>query len=367
MKAVFTGKNTKYKPIDSLPFPDYEPFGIQDMIDEYSHATRLTYRYCRSDARPYNIVASRSCPFSCTFCIHGHDRPPYRARSIESVMEEIKVSYERYQFNILIILDELFVANKKRMVAFCEGIIEGKERYGWDFNWMFQTHANARFNLESLKLAKRAGCFLFSYGLESASQPVLNSMNKKTKVSQIVEAIKMAEEAGVGFSGNLIFGDVAETEETIAESLSFWLEHCRRVFVFLSKVNPFPGSKLFDVCVERGLFADKREYYEHINDFKVNMTNIPIERYAALMGLIGHMETEWLFVKTVLNTRYEIESPDVESLDGESYMGGKKYKVTSECPYCGEESVYREIVNGFPFSLGTGCTKCNKKIKVEVR
>src|SRR3990167_9614363 len=31
--------------IDSLPFPDYSPFGINEMMDEYSMATRVLYRY----------------------------------------------------------------------------------------------------------------------------------------------------------------------------------------------------------------------------------------------------------------------------------------------------------------------------------
>ena len=149
--------------VDALPFPDYEPFGIQDMLDNYSMATRLLYRYSRPDARPFNIVASRSCPFNCTFCVHGHRDAPYRARSIENIMEEIRVSYEKYRFNILILLDELFAVNKKRMVDFCAGLFEGKKRYGWDFDWMFQTHASAKLDAESLAMARQAGCFFFTY------------------------------------------------------------------------------------------------------------------------------------------------------------------------------------------------------------
>ena len=187
--AKFTGTDYKYRDMNSLPFPDYEPFNIQEMIDEYSMATRVLYRYSRPDPRPYNIVASRSCPFTCTFCVHQRRGIPYRARSIENVMKEIRVSYEKYHFNILIILDELF-GNKKRLVEFSNGVLEGMEKYGWDFDWIFQTHANARFNLESLKLAKKAGCYLFSYGLESASPTVLKSMNKKMDIKQVADVIR---------------------------------------------------------------------------------------------------------------------------------------------------------------------------------
>ncbi len=350
-----------YRLIDSLPFPDYEPFNIQEMIDEYSMATRVLYRYSRPDPRPYNIVASRSCPFTCTFCVHQRRGIPYRARSIENVMEEIRVSYEKYHFNILIILDELF-GNKKRLVEFSNGVLEGMEKYEWDFDWIFQTHANARFDLESLKLAKKAGCYLFSYGLESASPTVLKSMNKKMDIQQVADVIRMAEEVGVGFAGNLIFGDIAETPDTIAESLAFWFEYGRKSDVFMAEVKPYPGSKLFEVFQERGMFGDKKDYYEHISDFSVNMTSIPDDMYGVLIQLIANLEKTWLFVQKTG------ASYTVEKTDGlfKSYTGKEFYKIEATCPYCGEEVVYGELVREFPFWLGTGCTKCNRKIKLEV-
>ena len=88
MKAAkFTRANYKYHPIDSLPFPDYEPFGIKEMLAEYSVATRVLYRYTRVEPRPFIIVASRSCPYACSFCVHHHRSIPYRARSVENIME----------------------------------------------------------------------------------------------------------------------------------------------------------------------------------------------------------------------------------------------------------------------------------------
>ena len=350
--------------VEAIPFPDYEPFGIKEMLDEYSIATRLLYRYSRHNARPYNIVASRSCPFSCTFCVHGHDRPKYRARSISSIMEEIRVSYKKYKFNVVILLDEMFAVNKKRMNEFSQGVLEGREKYGWDFDWMFQTHACAKLDLESLKLAKEAGCFLFSYGLESASPVVLKSMRKKMKIEQVIEAIELAEEAGVGFAANLIFGDVAETEDTIAESLAFWLTHGRKSDIFLGTLAPYPGSELFNRCQEMGMFLDKREYYETIDKIPINMTKIPDELYDGFMALNSHLERSWAFVK-----RAEDISIKKEDKDGlfKTYVGGDYYRITARCPFCKEYSTYVELINGDSLKLGTGCTKCNRKIRVEVK
>ena len=280
-------------------------------------------------------------------------------------MEEIKVSYEKYRFNVLLILDELFAANKQRMMDFSEAIIAGKRTYGWDFDWMFQTHANARLDLEALKKAKEAGCFLFSYGLESASPRVLQSMNKKLDIEQVREAIELARQAGIGFAGNLIFGDIAETEETMAESLSFWLEHGRDNFMFLAFVSPYPGSKLFNDVRGKGLFPDKKQYYEKIDEGVVPMAAILPKTFSGLVNLVQFMEKSWLFAKVAPVLSVELIPREDLFL---KYTGGSYFKIKTKCPFCGEGLEYLErLMDGkTPFWLGTGCTKCNRKIKVEL-
>ncbi|KKU25778.1 MAG: Radical SAM domain protein [Microgenomates group bacterium GW2011_GWC1_46_16] len=349
-------------PIDSLPFPDYSPFGIDEMLDEYSMATRVLYRYSRPDPRPFNIVASRGCPYACTFCIDHHRS--YRARSIENIMEEIKVSYERYKFNILILLDELFAVSRNRLNDFSQAVLQGKEQHGWDFDWCFQTHARARFDLESLKLARQAGCYMFSYGLESASPTVLKSMDKKIEIEQVTEVIKMVEEAGIAFSANLIFGDVAETQDTISESLSFWFKYGQRCCIFLAEVKPYPGSALFNECLKRGLIADKKQYYETIDTVPINMTAMDDRTYAAMMSLLAQLEQGWLFPQKAMDVHYEVESNHRGKY--QTYVGGDYYTVMAKCPYCGEVSPYRQLMPGVPFMLGLSCLKCQRKIKVEV-
>mgnify|MGYP001594167223 CR=1 FL=1 len=354
--------SSKIDNIDTIPQPDYEPFGITDMMDNYSMATRLLYRYSRTYPRPFGIVTARGCPFSCTFCIDHHRT--YRERSIENIMEEIKITYEKYHYNILLILDELFAVNQKRMREFCEAVIKGREQYGWDFDWTFQTHASAKLDFETLKLAKQAGCYLFSYGLESASPTVLESMNKKIKPEQVIEAMGLAEEAKIGFSANLIFGDVAETQETIAESLSFWLTYAKKSFIFLSNVSPYPGSALFKSCQEKGIFTDKKAFYENIEKVTANATAIGDGAYKSFLSLFHFLESSWLFTKSVPITKKERLNEYSQLLTSQ---GGFYYLMTANCPYCGEEIQYRDrlLSTNEPFFIGTGCTKCGRKIKLE--
>jgi len=111
--------------------------------------------------------------------------------------------------------------------------LKAREEKGWDMSWWFQTHASASFDEDTLRLAKRAGCYFFSYGLESASPTVLASMNKRIKPAQVVSAIKTADKLRIGFGANLIFGDPAETPETLSETFDFFRDHCTDVTVSL--------------------------------------------------------------------------------------------------------------------------------------
>jgi anaerobic magnesium-protoporphyrin IX monomethyl ester cyclase len=160
--SKFTKKHFQYVALDERAFPDYEPFEIKTMLDEYSMATRYVYRNTRPYPRPLTIVSARGCPFSCTFCVHDREGK-YRARSIDNIMDEIKLLHDKYHFNNLIILDELFVAKKERLREFSMAILNGREKYGWDFDWIFQTHANSSLDRDVLALAKKAGCYCFTY------------------------------------------------------------------------------------------------------------------------------------------------------------------------------------------------------------
>ena len=332
--------------VDDLPFPDYSPFNVNDMMDNHSQDTRLLYRYSRPDARPFVIVASRDCPFSCDFCKDHHGI--YRPRSIVSIMAEIKETYKKYKYNVLIINDELFAVNKKRLNDFSNAMLEGKEKYGWDFDWMFQTHASAKLDIESLHLARKAGCYLFSYGLESAAPEVLKNIGKKIQIPKVIEAIEMARVAKLGFAANLIFGDPAETKETFAESLSFWLKYGQRAFIFLGDMRPYPGSQIFNYCLENKIISSKEDFYEHIDEKIINMTAIPDEDYKHMLGLISHLEQGWLFVAKT---------------EGKTEGLGK---IAARCPYCGETSIYQKTIPELPFMLGVGCTHCGQRIKVIV-
>ena len=357
--AKFTKRNFNYIDIDKRSFPDYEPFGIKTMVDDYAMATRYVYRYTRPNPRPMPIVSARGCPYSCTFCIHKKDGK-YRSRSIENIMQEIKELYERYQFNVLIILDELFVAKKDRLRDFCIALLDAREKFGWDFDWIFQTHANSSLDREVLGMARKAGCYCFTYGLESASPRVLASMNKKTKPSQVAEAIEIGGSLGIGFYASFIFGDVVEIEETISESMSFFSRYCLDAHIYCGAISPYPGSKLFEDCLKRGIIHDKLKYYEHIDEQVFNMTTMPNRLWFPWTYLAIYLSKFFQFVKST-NASYCIKDMEAMNDPIALYYNKAIYKIGATCPHCKKESYYRELLTD---NVGSAMDTKNSNIRL---
>jgi len=258
--------------LDSFAFPNLDLFGVHGML-EASPYVRYIYRYTRPKPRVMSLVASRGCVFQCTFCTDH--RRSYRARSILNLMAEIKEKVEKYEPNIFILLDELFAITPDRVRDFSEGIIEGQEKWGWDFDWAFQTHASARLDEETLKLAKRAGCYMVVYGLESASPDVLDSIGKHSKPEQIVELVEKTDRLKIAYSGNIIVGDPAEKTQTVRESIRFWNKHLRDTHVFFGAIRPYPGAKVFADYFGDQTLGQRQSYYEHIDERLFNMTKLP--------------------------------------------------------------------------------------------
>ena len=365
--AKFSEPGFNYPPLETRPFPDYSPFNPESMLANSISAGAL-FRYTRSNPRIMPFIAARGCPFKCTFCVHHKNGPKYRTRPMSDILEEIAQLYEKYQFNILIMMDELFAIDKIRLQELCDGIMDGRKKLGWDFDWLFQTHANANLGHRELTMAKEAGCYYFSYGMESASPTVLASMNKKSRPEQISEAIRLATEVGIGFGGNFIFGDIAETPETAAETLDFYVKYCKDISIYFTAISPYPGSDLFNHCLKHGIIKDKRTYYETLDKTLYNMTGMPERQWGDfIMSLILPLGLSIPLAVTV--EPFEVV---LDTSPRKDDVVNPIWRIKAQCPHCKvtrdfREPLSREAVAGGSAVFLTGCSSCGKLFKIAAK
>jgi radical SAM superfamily enzyme YgiQ (UPF0313 family) len=104
------------------------------------------------------------------------------------------------------------------------------------------------------KLMKRAGCRLLLVGFESGVQSILDGVEKKAKVEDARIFMENAKQAGLKVHGCFVFGLPGETESTIKQTIDFAFKLGLHTVQFSGAV-PFPGTRYYDWCKERGLLV----------------------------------------------------------------------------------------------------------------
>ncbi len=207
------------------------------------------------------MITGRGCPHQCVFCLypqvfHGHK---YRLRSAEDVVAEFEyIKKELQQVREVVIEDDTFTANKKRVRRICEMLIERKVGLRWS--------ANVRVNLDykTMKLMKRAGCRLIITGFESGDQAVLDQMNKGITVEQQREFMRSAKRAGLLVHGCFMAGTPGETQESMQRTLDFALELNPDTAQFFP-LMVYPGTGAYEWAKERG-FLNTEDYREWLDE-----------------------------------------------------------------------------------------------------
>lgn len=235
----FTGKRPLIKDLDTLPFPARN---LLPMHLYYSPPTKSL-----STGKTANIVASRGCPFHCTYCLSDFMWDgKYRYRSPENVVCEIEELVTRYGVSEFNFNDDLFTANKKRLRRFCGLIIEKQLK----IHWVCMSRADY-IQPDVLSLMKKARCGKIAMGLESGSQRVLNAMNKNIDLSKSLEAVREIKKAGIKVGVSFVIGHIGETEETIKETIKL-AKKCNPDTVAFFQASPYPGTEFYRMAKEAG-------------------------------------------------------------------------------------------------------------------
>jgi len=248
-KIIETSQRQYIQDLDSLPFTNYEFFPM-DVYFRNMGAAGVP------GVKTINILTSRGCPYKCNFCSRTFRGS--RLRKIDKIIEEIGLLRDKYEIGGIAFADELVLVSKERAYELCEKIKPLK------VYWNCQGRANI-VDLELLKAMKAAGCTSVGYGVESGSQKILDSMNKKVTVKQNELAITNTLKAGMTPIVQMIYGYPGEDLETIRETVEFF----DRVHFYppvgygeahISLLTPLPGSPIYEDLVAAGRIKSEEEY-----------------------------------------------------------------------------------------------------------
>ncbi|MDR4506729.1 MAG: B12-binding domain-containing radical SAM protein [Candidatus Brocadiaceae bacterium] len=205
------------------------------------------------------LMGSRGCPYSCSYCATQIWSKKVRYRSIANILEEIKQVQYRFGTHQFTFKDDSFSVNRKRVIEFCNQLISADIKVKWDCNTRVDL-----VDLELLQIMKRAGCNSIKVGVESGSERILKLINKGITLERIKTAAHLFKKAGIHWTTYFMMGIPTETREDIEKTLDL-LYDIKPSFASIGVYEPFPGTGLFELGVEKGLVDREMTYEKFFN------------------------------------------------------------------------------------------------------
>ncbi|MBI3600286.1 MAG: B12-binding domain-containing radical SAM protein [Nitrospinae bacterium] len=192
-----------------------------------------------------SIVASRGCAYKCSYCneskFWGHK---VRKIPIDKVMEEIRILGSNYNNYPVGLEDSMFDMRSSYFFEFCSRL--SGLRLNPNLYLLSRVDSVSEDGYGAMR---KAGIRNIILGIESASQKVLQFMNKKITAGQAEDACKTAAGSGLIVGAFWIIGhpgdSPAESEITLKTMDKFYSEgilQTSEVALFV----PYPGTDIFE-------------------------------------------------------------------------------------------------------------------------
>jgi hypothetical protein len=207
---------------------------------------------------------------------------------------------------------------------------------------------------EAARMMKDSGCIHFAFGIESASDKILKSLNKKEQFWKIERSLKLVKEAGISTGGNFIFGDVEEDWQTATYTMNWWKDH-QEYFIDLLYITCYPGSALYKKAVEKGKICDEAGFLEEGCPL-VNISRMSDDEYR-----------RWNYELQRYKSKHRVYTKQIKFKRKSDDSGDSFYEMEVCCPRCGETVVYGNVYkpNGYIDEFVSICRKCGKYFVVE--
>lgn len=247
----------------AVPLRDLSRVPVPDFSD---------FPWDRYRLRVIPLMTGRGCQWArCTFCsdVVSANGRTFRTRQLESVLDEMREQSRRYQTSNFLFLDIKLNSNP----AMFRGIIENVQRYVPGAQWIGTVHVDLRrdngLSAPDLRAAASAGMRRISFGLESGSQTLLDSMIKGCTVEANAAFVHHAYEAGLSVRCSMFKGFPGETCEDLELTAAFLEKHGR--YIDRIRFNEFTiagGTPIYNTLrVEPSKYAGLRvlEWKHRVN------------------------------------------------------------------------------------------------------
>jgi len=233
-----------------------------------------------SDAMTVPILATRGCPYQCTYCSAPNMwSPRWIPRDPIKVVDEIAHYVETYGARNFPFQDLTAIVRKDWIVRFCRELIDRK----LDITWQLPTGTRSEaIDREVAQLLKQSGMVSMAYAPESGSEITRKLIKKKMKTDQLFDSIQAAA-PDLNVAAFLVIGFPHDTPRELEKNLPFIdrLADAGVTDVSVGFYMALPGTELFHSLYDAGKIKLDRSYFRHILD---SLSIAPSQSYCASLS-----------------------------------------------------------------------------------
>lgn len=231
-----------FENLDELPLFDFSSEDKYYIDDD---------KLCKGDPilerSRYCTLASRGCPFACTFCSNSYLHRMFKGKgnyvrkhSVKYMIDELIYAKKVFKnLKLIIFFDEVFVLDKEWLKEF---VREYKQKIGIDFICEFYP---STVNEETIRLLKKAGLTQVVMGIQTGSQRVRYDVFKRfTSDEQILNATRILKECKITTYYDLILDNPYETKEDMEKGIQMLLKIPRPYNLNIYSLINFPKTDL---------------------------------------------------------------------------------------------------------------------------
>jgi anaerobic magnesium-protoporphyrin IX monomethyl ester cyclase len=218
--------------LDELPLPAW------DLVDMESYKT-----IWKQSGQPFtlNIATTRGCPYKCNWCAKPIYGNRYNAHSPNYIVNEIQFLAANFGVSRFWMCDDIFGLKPNWVQEFNSELKDQNLK----ISYYIQSRVDLLLKEDTIDCLAESGLEEVWVGAESASQKILDAMDKGTTVEQIYQATKILKDKKIRVAFFLQFGYLTENQEDIAKTIAM-VKELMPDNIGISVSYPLPGTKFYE-------------------------------------------------------------------------------------------------------------------------
>lgn len=218
--------------LDELPMPAWDLIAI----DSYKNIWKRS-----GQEFTLNIATTRGCPYKCNWCAKPIYGNRYNAHSPEYIVKEIEYLQQKFGVRRFWMCDDIFGLKPHWVQEFNQKL----EQRQLKIKYFIQSRVDLLLKEDTIDALAKSGLEEVWVGAESASQRILDAMDKGTKVEEIYQATQLLKANNIKVAFFLQFGYLDENQEDIQKTIAM-VKELKPDNIGISISYPLPGTTFYE-------------------------------------------------------------------------------------------------------------------------